>query len=75
MLAPQTVAAEAHAAHRYCRGHGRRREADAPVVGRVDRRGTAQPARWSRWLPIAAAVQGIAIAGLLAALWSQSQSR
>lgn len=32
------------------------------------------PARWSRWLPIAAAVQGIAIAGLLAALWTQSQS-
>jgi hypothetical protein len=34
-----------------------------------------EPARWSRWLPIAAAVQGIAIAGLLAALWTQSQSR
>lgn len=33
------------------------------------------PARWSRWLPIAAAVQGVAIAGLLAALWSQSESR
>jgi hypothetical protein len=33
-----------------------------------------QPARWSRWLPIAAAVQGVAIAGLLGALWSQSQS-
>ena len=33
-----------------------------------------EPARWSRWLPIAAAVQGIAIAGLLGALWSQSQS-
>ena len=32
------------------------------------------PARWSRWLPIAAAVQGVAIAGLLAALWTQSQS-
>ena len=31
------------------------------------------PARWSRWLPIAAAVQGIAIAGLLATVWSQSQ--
>jgi hypothetical protein len=30
------------------------------------------PARL-RWLPIAAAVQGIAIAGLLAALWSQSR--
>jgi hypothetical protein len=31
-----------------------------------------EPAR-VRWLPIAAAVQGIAIAGLLAALWSQSR--
>jgi hypothetical protein len=31
------------------------------------------PARWSRWLPIAAAVQGIAIAGLLATVWSQSR--
>lgn len=29
-------------------------------------------ARWPRWLPIAAAVQGIVIAGLLAAVWSQS---
>jgi hypothetical protein len=28
--------------------------------------------RWSRWLPIAAAVQGIMITGLLAALWMQS---
>jgi hypothetical protein len=33
-----------------------------------------QPARWSRWLPIAAAVQGVAIAGLLGALWMQSQA-
>jgi len=33
-----------------------------------------EPARWTRWLPIAAAVQGIAIAGLLAALWTQSQT-
>jgi len=33
------------------------------------------PARWSRWLPIAAAVQGIAITGLLAALWFQSQAQ
>jgi hypothetical protein len=33
-----------------------------------------QQARWSRWLPIAAAVQGVAIAGLLGALWMQSQS-
>lgn len=39
--------------------------AAAPVVAR------REPARW-RWLPIAAAVQGIAIAGLLAALWLQS---
>lgn len=31
------------------------------------------PARWSRWLPIAAAVQGIAIAALLATVWSQSR--
>jgi predicted anti-sigma-YlaC factor YlaD len=36
-----------------------------PVVTR------REPARL-RWLPIAAAIQGIAIAGLLAALWSQS---
>jgi hypothetical protein len=38
----------------------------APVVARRD------PSRF-RWLPIAAAVQGFAIAGLLAALWSQSR--
>jgi hypothetical protein len=31
-----------------------------------------KPALWSRWLPIAAAVQGIVIAALLAALWMQS---
>jgi hypothetical protein len=31
-------------------------------------------ARWSRWLPIAAAVQGIMITGLLAALWMQSSN-
>lgn len=31
-----------------------------------------EPARWSRWLPIAAAIQGIVITGLLAALWMQS---
>ena len=37
-----------------------------PVVAR------REPARL-RWLPIGAAVQGIAIAGLLAALWSQSR--
>ena len=34
-----------------------------------------EPARWARWLPIAAAIQGIAIAGLLAALWTQAQTR
>jgi hypothetical protein len=34
-----------------------------------------EPARWSRWLPIAAAVQGIAIAGLLGALWLQSEAQ
>ena len=48
---------------------------EAPAVAAelvaVARRG---PTRWSRWLPIAAAVQSIAITGLLAALWSQSQS-
>lgn len=33
------------------------------------------PSRWSRWLPIAAAIQGIAITGLLAALWFQSQTQ
>jgi hypothetical protein len=33
-----------------------------------------EPARWTRWLPIAAAIQGIAIAGLLATLWTQSQT-
>jgi anti-sigma factor RsiW len=42
--------------------------APAEVVA-VPRR---KPARWSRWLPIAAAVQGIVITGLLAALWMQS---
>jgi hypothetical protein len=31
-----------------------------------------EPARWSRWLAVAAAVQGIVITGLLAALWTQS---
>jgi hypothetical protein len=39
-----------------------------PVVAR------REPARL-RWLPIAAAVQGIAIAGLLGALWSQSRDQ
>lgn len=33
-----------------------------------------EPTRWpARWLPIAAAVQGIAITGLLTALWFQSR--
>ena len=41
--------------------------ADAPAAQRP------QPARWPHWLAIAAAVQGIAIAGLLAAAWSQSR--
>jgi len=31
-----------------------------------------KPKLWSRWLPIAAAVQGIVITGLLAAMWMQS---
>ncbi len=31
-----------------------------------------KPVLWSRWLPIAAAVQGIAIIGLLGAMWMQS---
>lgn len=31
-----------------------------------------EPVRWSRWLPIAAAVQGIVITALLGALWMQS---
>jgi hypothetical protein len=34
-----------------------------------------EPTRWTRWLPIAAAIQGIAIAGLLGALWLQSQTQ
>ena len=38
----------------------------APVITR------REPARM-RWLPIAAAVQGVAIAGLLSALWLQSR--
>jgi hypothetical protein len=33
-----------------------------------------KPALWSRWLPIAAAVQGIVITGLLAAMWMQSSA-
>ena len=31
-----------------------------------------KPTLWSRWLPIAAAVQGIVIIGLLGAMWMQS---
>jgi len=42
--------------------------APAEVVA-VPRR---KPARWSRWLPIAAAIQGIVIAGLLTVVWMQS---
>lgn len=30
-------------------------------------------ARWSRWLPIAAAIQGVTIAALLGALWIESR--
>jgi len=33
-----------------------------------------EPVRWSRWLAIAAAIQGVAIAALLGALWTQAQS-
>ena len=44
-------------------------EATPAAVVALPRR---KPALWSRWLPIAAAVQGIVIAGLLAALWMQS---
>ena len=44
-------------------------EAAAAVVVAVPRR---KSARWSRWLPIAAAIQGIVITGLLSALWMQS---
>ncbi len=44
---------------------------DAPAGEVVEQRRPL--ARWPRWLPIAAAVQGIAIAGLLATVWSQSR--
>ena len=40
----------------------------AGVVAMLPRK----PALWSRWLPIAAAVQGIVITGLLGAMWMQS---
>jgi hypothetical protein len=50
---------------------------DEPAVERADSRAPAQlrssRSRWSRWLPIAAAVQGIAITALLGALWIESQ--
>jgi hypothetical protein len=42
----------------------------APAVAVAAQR--PQPARRTRWLAVAAAVQGIAITGLLAAMWSQS---
>jgi hypothetical protein len=43
-------------------------EAPAATVAPPSR----ERARWARWLPIAAAVQGVVITGLLAALWMQS---
>jgi hypothetical protein len=42
--------------------------APAEVVAVLRRK----PVRWSRWLPIAAAIQGIVIAGLLTTVWMQS---
>ena len=47
---------------------------DIDVVAEVTPAGVVavpgrKPALWSRWLPIAAAVQGIVIAGLLGAMW------
>jgi hypothetical protein len=49
-------------------------EIEAPAAVESSAVARREPARWTRWLPIAAAVQGIAIAGLLAALWTQSQT-
>jgi hypothetical protein len=49
-------------------------EIEAPAAVEPIAVARREPARWTRWLPIAAAVQGIAIAGLLAALWTQSQT-
>lgn len=44
--------------------------ADSAPVGLVPRR----MIRWSRWLPIAAGIQGITIAALLGTLWWQSRT-
>jgi hypothetical protein len=46
-------------------------EAEAMPAGMVAMP-SRKPALWSRWLPIAAAVQGVVITGLLAAMWMQS---
>jgi hypothetical protein len=50
-------------------------EIDAPAVVAPIAAARREPSRWTRWLPIAAAVQGIAIAGLLGALWLQAQTQ
>ena len=50
-------------------------EIDAPAVVAPIAAARREPPRWTRWLPIAAAVQGIAIAGLLGALWLQAQTQ
>jgi len=49
-------------------------EIEAPATVAPIAAARREPTRWSRWLPIAAAIQGIAIAGLLAALWTQAQT-
>lgn len=48
-------------------------EVPAATVAAPRRESARWSTRWARLLPIAAAVQGIVIAGLLAALWSQSR--
>jgi len=50
-------------------------EIEAPATVAPSAVGRREPVRWARWLPIAAAVQTIAIAGLLGALWLQSQTQ
>jgi hypothetical protein len=50
-------------------------EIDLPAAVEPIAAARREPARSRRWLPIAAAVQGIAIAGLLGALWLQSQTQ
>jgi len=50
-------------------------DSESPAVVEPIAVARREPARWTRWLPIAAAVQGIAIAGLLAALWTQSKTQ